>query len=60
MNIIEVAAKTLLDLADDLYTIGAGGQKTTEEDSVTVESDIKDSRGKRHVKVVITERGVDE
>lgn len=57
MNVI---GKYLLDLADELYKIGADGAETTEEDSVTIESDIKDSRGKRHIKVVITERWVEE
>lgn len=57
MKLMEMKAKMLLDIADDLYRVGAEGQKTTEEDSVTVEADIRDrTGGVRHVKVVITER----
>ena len=57
MNEIEKAAKTVLSLADELYQFGRNGQSTTEEDSVKLESDIMDIRyGKRHIKVVITER----
>ena len=57
---VNVIGKALLNLADEIYKIGADGEETTEMDSVAVEADIKDSRGKRHVKVVITERSVDE
>lgn len=57
MNELEKAAKIVMNLADELYQFGRNGQPTTEEDNVVLESDIMDIRyGKRHIKVVITER----
>lgn len=57
MNELEKAAKMVMHLADELYQFGRNGQPTTEEDNVVLESDIMDIRyGKRHIKVVVTER----